>query len=515
MNAAAPSVVFLGIDSAEPALLRRWMASGDLPVLSELSRRSTWGATTTPIGFGNGVLWPSIFTGVNPARHGRMWFQQMLPGTYKILAFRDDGDFGAPPLWEAYSEAGKRCAIVDVVRAPLSVRLNGIQICDWFTHDRNSPPRSHPSSLINEVTTEFGDDPFGGRCEAPGSSPEACKRLTGGLVARVRSKTAFVRKLLKERRWDYLMAVFAEPHDIGHLCWHLHDPADSKHDPALRAAVGDPIKDVYVAIDEAIGELLQHIDASTSVVVFSGPGMQTFASASHLLDRILARLEGNPAGRRALIRHRLRSLYIDSVPNAVRERMKALSGGIGAAMRESEAGRRRFFAMPNNDEYGSIRINLIGREPHGMVRPGAEYDQVCARLEHDLSSITDVETGRPIVGRVVRVRDHYQGEYLDRLPDLIVIWDLQGPVEAVRSPQIGEIRGRHPTTRTGDHSDRCLFFAAGPDIPAAEVKQPIDYLDLAATIPALLGVRVPGLDGHASDQILPRTARQRPLAVSG
>src|SRR5450756_2050639 len=57
------------------------------------------------------------------------------------------------------------------------------------------------------------------------------------------------------------------------------------------------------------------------------------------------------------------------------------------------------FAIPSSYS-GFLRVNLRGREPQGIVQPGAEYEQVLRRLENDLKQLTDPETGEPVVDRV-------------------------------------------------------------------------------------------------------------------
>jgi len=502
MNGPRP-LMFIGLDSAEPKLLRRWMASGDLPVLARLAERSVVGETTVPPGFGNGTLWPSVFTGVNPARHGRMWFQQIVPGTYRVEAFDDDEGFGARPLWEAFSAAGRRCAVVDVVRAPLSRSINGIHVCDWFTHDRNSPPRSEPPAELERIIRAYGDDPFGGHVDRPDMGAEGFASLRRGLVDRIGVKTRCMLDLLGRSPWDFFMTVYADPHDIGHMCWHLHEEDHPLHDASLRQRLGDPIKAVYVALDRAVGDLLAAAPAEATVIVFGGPGMQRFASASHLLDRILTRLEPGRGGQRAAVRHRLKALWRDALPQRLRTALKGASNRVGAAMREAEQARRTCFAVPNNDEYGAIRFNVVGREPNGRVQPGGEYEALCERISEELLKVVDLDTGKPIVKTMIRVSDVYQGPYRDRLPDLVAIWALENSAEAVGSPSIGEIRGRHSTFRTGDHSDRCMFYVSGGGLAPGELPEPVCYLDFAATLPALVGVPVAGLDGRPIPRMLP------------
>jgi hypothetical protein len=72
--------------------------------------------------------------------------------------------------------------------------------------------------------------------------------------------------------------------------------------------------------------------------------------------------------------------------------------------------------------HGQIWINLAGREPLGIVASGEEYDQTCQTLVRSLpGKLLDPQNGEPVIERVYRRDDLYQGAYLFRAPDLVVI----------------------------------------------------------------------------------------------
>ena len=291
MNAMT-KVLFIGLDSAEPDLVLKWIDSGDLPVLQSLRERSVWGKVETPVGFGNGVLWPSLFTGVNPAKHGRFFIRQVRPGSYQASYFREDTDFKRDPLWAELSRAGQRVAVIDMVRAPLTKDLNGIQLADWLTHDRSGAPRSWPPELISKVISQYGDDPLGGNADETGRGAAEYIQLCDRMLDRVETKTELSCQLLNQGPWDLFMTVYADPHDVGHQCWHLHDPSHVNHDADLAKTIGDPIKNIYIAIDKSIERLVQAVRSDATIIVFTGPGMGPGYTGSVWLDQILRRLEG-------------------------------------------------------------------------------------------------------------------------------------------------------------------------------------------------------------------------------
>jgi hypothetical protein len=153
------------------------------------------------------------------------------------------------------------------------------------------------------------------------------------------------------------------------------------------------------------------------------------------------------------------------------------------------------FPVENNFSHGGIRINVIGREPNGKVSPGTEYDAFCKQLSHDLRELINIDTGKPVVNRVIRTAEMYKGPYLDNLPDLLVDWSNESPVSVIGSSKTGEICGSYTYRRTGDHKPGGLFTAVGPSLKSGRMERTVSVMDFAPTITRLLGVELSGIDG--------------------
>ena len=501
----APStrILFIGLDSAEPTLMSAWEESGDLPTIRALRQRGAWAELQSPRGFGNGVLWPTLFTGVNAGKHGRYFARQIRCGQYTASAF-GDSDYKRQPFWTDLSEAGLQTAVVDMVRAPLTEGINGLQVVDWMAHDPDSDIiRSSPKSLSHEVIERFGADPLKGKGDAVGRGPEEYRALRDGLIRRIDQKVEMSCHYLAHGGWDLFMTAFADPHDAGHQFWHLHDTAHPLHDAPLAAALGDPIKDVYVALDRAVAKLIAAAGDGAIVVLFAGPGMGPNYTANHLLDSVLRRLEGDSKTSGDIAVDRLKAVYRKVMPAAIRNRARTVADRADEALKEADRSKRKCFVIPHNDNAGAIRVNLVGREPDGKVQPGAELEDFCRELTDDLMALTDPISGRPVIEEVVRVADTYAGPYLDDLPDLLAIWNREGPISGMRSAKIGEINKIYPGNRTGDHSTRCVFMVDGPIVRAGRLEEEITAVDIAPTIAAMLGVDLPDTDGRPIRDIVP------------
>jgi predicted AlkP superfamily phosphohydrolase/phosphomutase len=81
--------------------------------------------------------------------------------------------------------------------------------------------------------------------------------------------------------------------------------------------------------------------------------------------------------------------------------------------------RTRAFSLPT-DQFGWIRINLIGRESQGIV-PVDEYESLCTQLEQMLLSLVS-EEGDLLLQDVKRTAANTAEARGNPLPDLVVRW---------------------------------------------------------------------------------------------
>lgn len=508
---AAAKVICLAVDSAERDLVLRWSEEGVLPTFRRLQ---TAAARCAPEGFpgiANHGMWPSFFTAVSPARHGRYAPAQLVPGGYQDRRCGVD-DVRRAPFWSALSAAGRRVAVVNVPKAPLSEDLNGLQLADWGTHDYDfGGIRSWPPDLAAAVEARYGRDTMGKCDHRHLGGIEDYRVFHAGLVERVRRSADFAVDTLSQGPWDLFLMAFGDSHCVGHQCWHLHDPAHQHHDPEIAAALGNPVREVYVAIDAALGRILACAGPETQVLVFVGPGMEANHTGNLLLDPILRRLEAAYDEARRTPTDVLRAAY-NRLPMACQRPLGHWAKRTHVATVERDRRRRLCFSVPNHSFYGAIRLNLIGREPDGRLAPGAASDALCRRLTADLLKLTNLDSGKPAVRRVIRSADVLRGEYIDTLPDLFVEWDRAGPIARVGSPEIGELHRPHAMRRSGDHTNHCLLYASGPGIVPGPIKAPVSIVDIAPTIAAHLGIRLDDIDGRAVPALVPAEA---PVTLPG
>jgi predicted AlkP superfamily phosphohydrolase/phosphomutase len=486
-------VLFIGADALDKDTVLAWAKDGTLPTFQRLLRDGAWGITESPPGLYVGAIWPSFWTSVGPDRHARYCYEQLRPGTYEKRRIHPT-DTRAPAFWNAIGEAGKRVAVIDVPKTHVVAGLNGIHVVDWGTHDPDfDGPVTWPASLAQDLVEKYGGDEVG-NCNTHGRAGDY-GRLRDQLIERIERRTRLLKDTIAGSDWDAVIAAFSESHCIGHQCWHLHDPTHVKHDAELAARVGDPVRDVYVAIDRAIGELIAAAGPGTDVLVLGSHGMRPHYDATFMLEDILKRIERPHVKPSPHTAARAKGAW-KRVPKPIRRLLAPLKGPAKQRLGLSPLASRRYYAVPNNDAYGAVRLNLVGREPNGRVQP-EEFDRVCAALEKDLHALVNAETGEPLVREVLRSRDLYRGPHSDHLPDLMIEWNSRSPIARVHSEKTGEITGEYKKCRTGDHSPHGVFAAMGERVRPGRIVDAVSVMDFGPTIAERLGVSLGDVDGRS------------------
>jgi predicted AlkP superfamily phosphohydrolase/phosphomutase len=504
----SPKVLFIGLDAASRDLVLDWCEQGLLPNLRSLQQQGSWGLTVNAPAVYTGSLWPSVWSGTGPGSHGCYYNEQLQPGTYKVAEFLGDS-VKREPFWNVLSRAGHRIGLFDVPKAPVSHGLNGIHVVDWGTHDADFSACSWPPQLIDEIHARHGTPPFR-RCDWMIEHPGGERELRGHLLRSIEMKVAITEDLLRREPWDLFMVTFGESHCVGHQLWHLHDASHPKHNPALAKELGDPVREVYLALDRAVGRLLEYAGPQTTVVLLCSHGMSAHYDATYLLDEILRRLDGRstPVARSVLdwARRNWKKL-----PLSFTERFTPFARAVNRLPDSADRRHRPSFVVPTNANSAGIRLNLAGREPAGILQPGQEAEEYVVQLIADLHELVEPASGRPLVKEVLHSADVFPGEHASLLPDLFVRWHRDTPITGASSPKIGTIVEEDTSTRrTGDHRAGGLFLLRGPDIDAGVQLTPAADEDFAPSIAALLGIELPDVDGRplCGSATIPRQIRR-------
>ena len=163
---------------------------------------------------------------------------------------------------------------------------------------------------------------------------------------------------------------------------------------------------------------------------------------------------------------------------------KKIKGGFKSPYADYEIDWERTLAVAQRP--GHIFVNLKGRDPQGIVDPGAEYEAVCNRILTALFDFTAPETALKPIALALKRRDaRIIGLYGEGVGDVIY---------AVH-PEFGHEHGHQLTTAEyGIGSLEGLFILKGPGVKRGEVvERTVWSVDIVPTICHLAELPVPPL----------------------
>ena len=507
-------LLIVGLDGASLELARNWAEAGRLPHLRRLFAEGAWGSLRSTMPPATFPGWATFMTGMNPGRHGIFDFTRRTTGDYGVQ-FINGSYRKAPTVWSRLSEAGKRVAVFGVPGTYPPEPLNGCMISGFDTPVTVKADASfvYPPELVAEIEAD-GGFPFADFQEFRVDRDwhhDALRRLLAGINTKVR----VAERQLRKERWDCAMVLFGESDTVAHHFWRFCDPGSPRYDADGAREFGDAICTVYAALDRAIGDL---VDAARpdGLLVCSDHGFGGAGASIVHLNRHLERtglLRWRRGGLAARVARTGKSWALRWLPARLQARCFRLAGGRLASALESAhrfanidwSGTQAFSEELNY--FPSVWINLRGREPAGVVAP-EDYDQVCDDVATAMKDLRDPESGAPIVARVWRRGELYQGPWVHLAPDLVLELALpQGYSytclpsrgvscrEAVRVASRAEMAGGKLNGMSGSHRDDGMFVLSGPVRPGEGAGANI--ADLMPTILALCDVPVPGgLDGR-------------------
>ena len=532
----------LWIDSGEVDYLVQWMDEGLLPNFSRLRDEGFFARLD---GFNSclaEIAQAVSITGCGPETNhywGTHWYEA---STYS-LSQRGGYDFQKrEPFWALGPEHD--IAVIDFPQYRMHENVYGIELVGWGSHAPMSEFASKPPEFAAEVKEKFGMHPTVGPDGESAVMEDAAsmQKLFDRLLAGIPLRTELLKTVLKKREWNLVVACFAETHKGSHYFFpsegnsHFTKPDDRFYH----------LREIYLAVDRAIGELLDLYGDRWNFLAYSlegiGNNIEEPAGMFALPEIMLRDSFGAGAfefeeEKRVVSPEREAGIYDWTMESW---NLRRRTGKVATWLRDKFPLSRaisierklgippspihplecdylqymparwvkpywpfmRAFALPTFSD-GFIRINLQGREGNGKV-PFDEYEQECDRILEMLSGIRHAETGEPLILDSQRTRTEPLASGLD-LPyaDLILTINNECPNAHFILDELGQI-GPLPPIRAGSHTKRGFFLGKGPTIPKIDTPLNGKVLDFAPTILSLAGLKsTEPLDG--SPLVEPKT----------
>lgn len=536
MNTKKDRVIIIGADGATFNLILPWVKEGILPNFGSLMREGVWGRLDPAPNMRSAASWASFYTGKNPGKHGLYEFYDFVPETYGIQ-FINGSHCMEPSLWKILSDQGKRSVCVNVPMTYPAEAINGIILTGLDAPGKASKGFVHPPEILEELEREVGPyviEPGVTGYIIAGKLEEAVKKL----YEEIEQKRQVMRYLFDEENWDFFTLVYRSVDAAQHCFWKYMDATHPQHDPALKAKCGNVIKNVYIKLDQALGEVRDRMRENDRLVVLSDHGFGQKHPANNQLNAWLASkgyltYGGRGAGRFSSIGTRLvlKNIYhylAGILPRRHKEVFARLLPGVRNKVHSQLCftGIDWSRTMAYSDTlFANIRINLNGREGEGIVKPGTDYDHLVREIRGQLLECRDATHGEPIVEAVMLRDEIYRGLGTEKAPDLTIRWREDVPITGIEVAEAFDsqalpaarpwIPAEDPSVISGDHHRYGIFLACGPGIRRGVEVADAHIMDVAPTALYWLNVPVPeDMDGKVLASILTdEELTRRPVAL--
>ena len=180
---------------------------------------------------------------------------------------------------------------------------------------------------------------------------------------------------------------------IQHMFWSTRVNGHPLYTDAYARRYGHVIDGYYIRMDRILGELMKNLDSSTALIAFSDHGFSTLRRTININTWLAEK--GFMKLKRKVDKHDKEG---------------------GPLFQHVDWNQTYAYSLG----FGSIYINMKGREKYGVVDPGAGARSVMDKISQELMALKDPKYGKSSVMNVYRSDTIYSGSNMDKSPDLVV-----------------------------------------------------------------------------------------------
>jgi predicted AlkP superfamily phosphohydrolase/phosphomutase len=489
-------VLLLGLDGMTFDVLEPAFEAGHMSNLRKLLEGGASGVLKSTVPPYTPPGWTSIFTGVNPGKHGIFGFAlgniQRPGGLVRLDRVK------SPALWNAANAQGVPVGLFNIPMTFPPPPVDGWAVAGMLTPEEGGKTPSnftHPSDLAGWITARTGEYAIDIEVnyEQDWRSTSIIDRLSDNLATKRRA----LGSLLNERSAvPIVFAVLEAPDRLMHVHYKYIDP----HFPHFNQSEATPIRErvwkFFDEMDAVIGDLLTWAGTDGFVITMSDHGFQgkeKSVNVNYLLkhwDLLSLGGAGSVVGQESIKKAAQKVKKL--VPKGVRKRVKSV------AHSSIDWSRTKAFSAPIPQQ--GIYINLEGREPHGIVS-SSDYESVRDEIMERFGELIDPDDGKAVLDHIYRREEVMDGPAAEDAPDLF-------PVCREYSYELSD--GLYSTSALTDylalprgfHHMDGIFGISGPRVASGRAPEASLY-DIAPTSLYLAGLEQLPSDGRVLTELLP------------
>ena len=483
----------IGLDGVCLSVLDPLMEDDVIPNLERLYNNSSVDSLRSQLPPWTPSAWPSMYTGVNPGKHGVYSFLHFDGYDWDVVNRSHVKEYA---IWELLSRKGLSSVVVNVPATHPPREFDGVLLPGYMAPE---DPESHPPDVWDELDTELdGYSLYGDTLRSNRSDTEVADDLRD--LTRMRGD-AF-RYLVADRDPEFGFVQFQGTDTVYHqfpdneaLIRRVYSAVDREVgdildscNPDLTLVVSDHGLGPMDGREFRVNEYLRDSGYVTTTTTGSGmPSWKSIVSQERTNEggsggmKAVAKTALDQAARVGITSQRigaflrrlgLEDWVLETVPvDLVRTGTEQIDFPVSSAY------------MRVRTEMG-VRLNLDGREPAGVVSDTA-YEQVRTELIAALEQLRTPD-GDPVFQDVFRREDVFDGPYTDDAPDIVTVPHNFDHllVSTLKGDTFGD------PTEPWEHKRDGVIMAAGDRIDTDTDLGGAHLFDIAPTILASFGLPV-------------------------
>ena len=501
MQTDSPKVLIVSFDGGVWSNLIPIAKAGIMPNLAKLLESGSHGNLESTIPPLTPPAWTAFMTGCNPGKSGVFDFYEYQEGSYKPV-LTTSKSIQVDTLWKVLSSSGIRVGVIDVPINYPPPEVNGFIVSGW-ERPTNKKVFTYPPELGAKLIEKLGDYPICLRTfDRQGTKDVDFLNSLIYITTKVGEAALW---LLDTEPTDLFMVHFQTTDIIQHGFWDQIATFDfESKNPVIKK-----IWDFYKNLDKYLGLLREKLINHTSGVFLLvsdhgfGPVKRRLATNVWLRENNYLKLKQDISTQ---INTTVRSTAL-KVVNKI-DALARLKNRI-KKKNEEELEQRIIVPRANYDPinyketrafsgigtvYGTIQLNLIQREPEGVILQ-KEASDLEDEIIQKLINVRDPILGEPFIKAIYRKKEIFSGPAVNKIPDLIIIpnegfYLFQGTLEK-------ELFCPAQSLSVGNHIREGIVLVDGAhtgtiDLSGAKIT------DIFPTIMQIFGLRVPDyIDGKS------------------
>ena len=475
-------LIFIGLDGGTYDVIERFIKNNKLKTFEAILREGARGRLSSTIPPISPSAWTSIFTGVNPGKHGVYGFVKEDENTHFLIPITSK-DRRCDSIWDITSKYGKRIIAMNIPLSYPPDEVEGVMSSGLGTPSIRSKfvfPESFREFIIKkfpDFDVDFDEDEL---IDNP-------KKLLNKIRKVTSAEIDLCKYLLENEEWDLFIFVFRALDVIQHFFWNkteilveFYEIFDKLLDYIIYNIINDGNDNIILLISS------DHGFNDLSTIVYLNNWLESFDLLRYKKIRKRGRLVNAEKIQKVMLKFHLKKLtrrlkgkkFLKFLLNIIP------SESIGYIYNIDWAQTKAYFSEAT---YGIHIINVKNRK---------EYESIRERIIRESNQLIDPVNGENIVKKIYLREELYNGEYADAGADIVFLkkenyrfvggYNTQGEILVKTRKEIG------------DHNEENgILFVYGNDIKEEYTIKEVNVYDILPTILHVLQIPIPPyIDGQ-------------------